>query len=227
MTDGNLKTQFNENTDWAVKFISESDKARISKAVEQAEAKTTGEIVTMLVRRSSVAGHVPLSLTLFLFVIILVFEIPSHSVFVSMDLTWLLLPIAILIFLLAHLLARFDFFDRIFIPLSDQVRQVENRALLEFYRAGIQSTIGHTGILIFISLFERRVVVLADEGISSRLPGDTWQNICKNLTKKIKAQKTAEGLIEAIQESGQILAKHFPDRGSGKNELPNQLVIKD
>ena len=101
------------------------------------------------------------------------------------------------------------------------------RARQAFFEKKIHTTAARTGIMIFISFVEHRVIVLADEGISSKLPEDTWQQLVNQLVSHIRQKRLALGLTEAIQNCGKLLAEHFPSVPGNRNELPDQLIIKD
>lgn len=212
---------------WAQTILKPSDFDKISDAVKKAEAKTTGEIVPMIVSRSSVIGHVPLMFTLVFLVTILVLEVPQLEVFEALNAYWLLFFVGIGAFILGHLFSRSIWVQRVFVPIKDQHIQVQERALIEFYQHGIGKTADKTGILLFISIMERKAVVLADEGIARRLPQDAWQHICAGLVEGIKCEQTCEALVAAIHRSGDLLAQHFPNPGENKDELSNQLILKE
>lgn len=213
---------------WLHGFITPEDAQRVSEAVERAEALTTGEIVPIIVRRSSTIGHVPWLVTLILLVVILVFEVPQMSVFSEARASWLLLLLSIACLLLSIPLSKSTWMQRLLVPQGDQAFQVEARALLEFYSTGVTATKSRTGVLLFISLMERKAVVLADEGISHKLPRETWAHICEQMVDGIKKGQTAEGLIGAVHKGGELLAQHFPHGPEENiNEISNQLILKE
>jgi putative membrane protein len=112
-------------------------------------------------------------------------------------------------------------------PDSDLIHQCNLRAELEFWKAGIQKTQGSTGILLFISVVERRAVVLADEAIAKILPPETWQTVIERLLEGARRKDLAEGFSKAIELCGELLAKNFPRASDDKDELANQLIIKE
>lgn len=220
---------------WLTKFLKTDDLERISEAVKKAESRTTGEIVPMIVRRSSAVGHVPMLLTLLLVVIHLALEVMiltvewGFSAFSPLAYTYIhYLNFAVFIFLL---LAVFSLSKKLFIqrwlthPL-DRDLQVWERAELEFHRLNLAQTHERTGILLFVSLMEHEAVVLADKAIAAKLPAETWQNIVDILVGGIKSGSPTSGFEAAIKLCGEILAQHFPSKEKNLNELPNRLVIK-
>lgn len=212
---------------WARCVLKEEDLPKISEAIRRAELKTTGEIVPVIVHRSSVIGHVPLMFTLVFLVLLLVFEIPQLDVFEELNAYWFLFFVAVGSFALAQVLSRSMWIQRIFVPVGDQAIQVQERAMIEFYQQGIGKTAGNTGILLFLSIMERRAVVLADEAIARRLPQEAWHQVCSTLVEGIKHEHTAEALIAAIHKSGELLTQHFPAQGENEDELSNQLILKE
>lgn len=101
------------------------------------------------------------------------------------------------------------------------------RAELEFYRSRVFNTKKKTGILLFMSFYEHRAVVLADKGIADLLPGNTWDEVVKILTSAVKTNQLADGLTQAIQKCGDILIRHFPQNDPDENQLCNRLRILD
>jgi len=128
--------------------------------------------------------------------------------------------------LLASLLSRWPWLQRLLIPKKDQENDVFHRAHFEFSAHGLTNTKERTGILIFVSLMEHRCVVLADKGISDKVAQETWDSIIENLILNIKNKKAAEGFQMAIQKCGEVLAKHLPASGQNTNELRNNLILK-
>jgi len=91
----------------------------------------------------------------------------------------------------------------------------------------VKGTKGATGVVIYVSLFERRVCVWADRAISEKIPESEWKDACELLTKSLRAGKPREGFVDAIRKLGDVLAKQFPIQPQDVNELPNELRILD
>jgi len=203
---------------WAKHFISEADFEAISKAVAREELKTSGEIVPMVVRRSSAIGHVPVLLTLILW-------IPTIYYFSAQPLYFWVAAIASVV--LGYVLGSRGWVQRYLISAMDQRSQVYARAELEFHRLNLETTTGRTGILIFLSLMEHQAVVLADQGIASKLPPEIWKGVIDVLVDCLKRGDVVAGMTRAIQKCGGVLAENFPRLEGDANELTNHLVLKD
>ena len=200
-------------------FLSDSDLKEIEKAVIEAEKKTSGEIVPVFVKSSSTTGHVfwMLGLIGLLFI----------YRFISEDEPLLDLALLIGAVVGAALLARVDSVKRFLIPLEDRIAQCDRRAELEFYENNLAHTDGDTGVMIFVSLLERRIVLLADKGINEKVGEAKWAELVADLEKDIKKGKVKDGFVKAITACGDILAQHFPRDPNDKNELHDHLVVKD
>jgi putative membrane protein len=103
---------------------------------------------------------------------------------------------------------------------------VHSRSLAAFTGHGLHYTNAHTGILIFASLLERRVVVLADRGINQKVSAGTWDEVVKILIAGLKSGRSCDAFCKAIELCGELLAEHFPRQADDKDELPNRLVTK-
>jgi putative membrane protein len=225
----------NKQPQWSQKFLDSHDLKLIADAVAKVETNTSGEVVPMIVRSSQVSGHINFILALIFLLIFSVFDLydfESHylSSYISNNffIMFLLLVINIIFAILfVKILSRFNFVQRILTSKSDQYHQVKKRALLEFYNQKINNTKQATGILIFVSLLEKRAIVLGDEAISQKITQKDWQEVIDQLIGGIKNKKVGQGFCQAIEASGKILATHFPIQSNDTNELPNKLVIKE
>ena len=81
-----------------------------------------------------------------------------------------------------------------------------------------------TGVLILISLFERRVHVLADRGIHTKVPSQAWEEIVSRVTEGIRRGNACEALCAAIGRCADLLEEHFPRKADDSNELPDLIL---
>ena len=81
-------------------------------------------------------------------------------------------------------------------------------------------------MLVLISVFERRVWVLADEGINAKVPEGQWESIVKIITDGIKQKRPAEAICAAVEKIGDLLKVHFPIKPDDIDELKNVIIDK-
>lgn len=191
---------------------------KIIDAIALAEKSTSAEIVPLIVKRSSTVGHVPF--ILFLIFIILFLQLGFKSFYGEVFEFFISL-------FLAHFLSKIYFIQRFFTSRRDRHLQVLRRAQFEFYDLGMQKTKKSTGVLIFVSLMERKAVVLADKTVSEKLPEITWKEALKVLIDSIKKHNVEEGIIHAIEHCSKILSAHFPPEENNPNEIADKVFIKE
>ena len=124
-----------------------------------------------------------------------------------------------------YVLTNIPGFDRLIVPKAVISKHVHRRALVHFTESGAVNTRDRTGILFFISLRERRVEIIADEGINSRVGTGAWDEILNNLLAAIRRGEAAAGLEQAIMDCAGILEQHFPVKNDDVNELPDGIVF--
>ncbi|MBU4446126.1 TPM domain-containing protein [bacterium] len=103
---------------------------------------------------------------------------------------------------------------------------LEEVALEEFSRLGMNKTRDHTGILLFIILAEKRFQILADTGINSKVEQETWDRIATGLSDYFKNGTYLEGVVKAVRKMGEILAQHFPKKADDTNELSDEVSTR-
>lgn len=205
--------------DWKIKFLSKFDQEKVSSAVAKAEKKASVEIVPLVVRKSCSTQHVFLFLLLFVFAVTLVFEAWLGPIFAAGAFAGSLL--------LAIVLNRLDCVHRWLTPLQEINAQVSLRAEAEFWRQNLHKTQGRTGILIFVSLFERKVIILGDEEVQKHFKEQDWAEAVQVLVEHIRIYDPAEGFILAINKILSIVKDEFPPSKKNKNELNDGVIFKD
>ena len=214
----------------SAKFLSTQDQERIVQAVKEVEKKTSGELVPMVISSSyhypmaEMIGGLVLSSLTAIIVTLVVGMRKSWSGFSVFDL-WLfpaVFSVAFLAFyeLVKHVLV----LKRLFISRAEMQEEVEEKAITSFYAKGLGNTRDRTGVLIFISVFERMAYVLADRGINEKVDPGVWQEVVDIIVRHIKEGKQAEGIIRAVRRCGELLMEHFPVKPDDTDELKNIIV---
>jgi putative membrane protein len=83
------------------------------------------------------------------------------------------------------------------------------------------ATADRTGVLIFVALFEHRVLVLADDGIRARVPADAWDGVAADVARGIRSGAPAPALVDAVGRCAQLLTEHGVPANL-TNELSNE-----
>lgn len=202
-------------------FFSDAEKARIESSVQAAEARTSGEIVPMIVDaaydypRAEIVGGGSFALGLALL----------GAWAFGHDSIWIFLPVFLVAYLPCKLLIRvLPALKRRLIHPAEIAAEVEEKALVAFLNHNLHHTRDATGILILICLFEKRVRVLADSGISSVIPQATWDELVATITAGIRSGRTCDALCIAIGRCGDLLQERFPRKGDDTDELPNLIT---
>lgn len=215
--------------DLTKKFLNNADRTAIAAAVEAAEKRTSGEIVPMVVSASyhypmaDVIGAVALALPSTLLLTPLVggwFWIGSWNL-------WVFLGLFTVLFLAGQAtIRRWLGLKRVFISHREMEEEVEEAAMTSFFTKGLYRTREETGVLIFVSLFEHRVWVLADRGIDRKVGPGQWDEVVALIVRGIKQKQAAQAICQAVTKVGDLLTEHFPVREDDRDEL-NNLIVED
>jgi len=198
----------------------QGDMERIAEAIRRTETATSGEVFCVLARASGSYRAYPLVIAFLL------------ALLVPLPLIYLTFTSAIAIYsaqLGAALVLALVFNHRAFrfgiVPKRVKHDRAHAEAQNQFAAHGLHQTQSRTGVLIFVSLAERYVEVVADTGISEKVTDEVWDEAVKALLDAIKRDELGNGFIEAIGICGKVLAEHFPPGAVNKDELPNKLVL--
>jgi putative membrane protein len=201
-------------------FLSETDKQRIRTAIQRVEQRTRGEIVTVVARASDDYLYIPA-----LWAGLLALTTPALAALLGLWLDLGLLALAqVGLFLVLLLLFQSPPIKMWLIPGTVKRLRAGRMAHEQFVRQGVHLTREHTGILLFVSLAERYVEIVADKGIHDRVAAGAWEAIVTAFTAAVRAGRVADGFVEAIEGCGELLAIHWPAGSDVINELPDPLV---
>ena len=100
------------------------------------------------------------------------------------------------------------------------------QALQEFYAHGLHRTQEATGVLLFVSLLEHRVIVLGDTGIDAKLEAADWEATDTAILEGIRSGSLKDGLVEGIRRSADVLSEHFPRKDGDRDEVPNHVIVR-
>jgi putative membrane protein len=92
-----------------------------------------------------------------------------------------------------------------------------------FHDQGVTRTHGRTGILLYVSMFERRVEVLPDVGIHSRALGPEWKVAVTALEGSLTPRPDIDRFLAAARALGPILGRALPRAADDMNELPDEV----
>jgi len=220
----------------SISEISEADLLRVQQAVATAESQTAAEIVPVVAASSGRYDRAE--------------DIVGLAVaLLWMTVAWVLWPVAIpepgswggtwpgwqLVVMLAAAIAGFAFgaglaahwnlLRRIATAREEMEEDVLERACLLFHTLRLRKTRGQNGLLLYISLYEHRAVVLADEAILAVLTQAGVDEICHLLTEQMGKASLADALESTILEAGRRLAGLIPKPADDTNELPDKVIL--
>lgn len=208
------------------RFFSQADLDAIQAAVQEAEGRTSGEIVPYVVERSDPYQNAlwkgaalgallgPMA-ALAIYRWTNVWGWPLEA--------WMVLP-APLGGAVGYLLALLQPVRRWMAGEHILDLRARRRAAVAFLDQEVFRTRDRTGILLFVSLFERRVVLLADSGIHQKVEEGAWEAITRRLAQGIRSGRPAPALLEAIRACGDLLQRHGVEiKADDTDELSDEL----
>ncbi len=208
---------------YRISVFGEEQQQAVHRALVEAERGTVGEILPVVVERSD--PHPAAE-----WLAALTFLIGGSALLGSL-MPWDV-PVVVLLaqlgfgavgFALARALPDFK---RLFVFESRATEVAEEQAFQEFYANRLHRTEAATGVLLFVSLFEHRVIILADEGIDSRVAENFWAEVDDAILDGIRRGALPDSLIEGIRRAGECLAREFPWKEGDRNEVPDRLIVR-
>lgn len=206
------------------RLFSKDDRRRIDEAVHEAERGTSGEIVVVIVDSSDDYAQAPWRSAFALAGLVLLADF-AYRHFATFWFSWNAdtLTLAVVIAsVLGFLAASWPPWRRALAGNLRMHHAVRRAAEAAFAKSRVSETRDRTGILLFLSLTERQVVVLPDIGIATKAPEAAWTGVVESVVKGMKADRPADALVAAVKSCGDALrAAGFVARPDDANEIPD------
>jgi putative membrane protein len=201
-------------------FLTDHDRQKIASAIAETERTTSGELVAVVAQAASDYRYVTLlgpALTALLLPTILLTIEPAMS-------AWTLYLVQAATFIVLALLAHLPAVRMALVPETMKRRRASRLAREQFFEQRLHLTQGRTGVLIFVSVAEHYVEIIADEGINALVQPSTWDQAVADFVERVRAGRIAEGFLAVVEAVGTRLREHFPRAADDRDELPNRLV---
>lgn len=211
-------------------ILSDIDKDLLNVRLKEAESKTGAQIVLATTGRSDSYPEIPWKAFAFgssvaglaVFIPDLIFR------FWITDITILIMVAAILVSgsLLAILTFLFPGFARLFASGVRTEAETLQYAESVFLSNELFATSGRKGVLVLISSFERRVVILPDTGVADRLNNDVLKEIIEKMIKPLKNGEVRKALETGLDELIKAINPPLPE-GTGRDQLSDKIIEED
>jgi len=115
---------------------------------------------------------------------------------------------------------------RVFVESHCRYVNAIDRAVEIFENLQMQRTELRNATLVYVATKDRQLAVFGDEGIHQKVGNEYWANEVMKMINAFNRDNIAEGIRQCVLNIGEALAMHFPyDRGTDKNELPDDIVF--
>jgi len=192
-------------------------RAALTDCVKKIETTTDAELVLVVRARSGSYRH-----TDYLFGSLLAFAGLLFLLFSPFDFHqyWVAIEVALLFVIGTVIASRSNSLRRLLTTDKCRSSAVRTGAAAMFYEAGIANTNAEMGLLIYLSVLERRLELIADRGILKGVNALEWNQQLFEL-RQAGRKADAESLQTGLENLGALLSKHLPATGENPNELPD------
>jgi putative membrane protein len=206
--------------------ITDTDREHVEKTIRENEHRTSGEIVAVVASQSDDYIHAPVH-----FAAAIALGIPLLLPLLSRILPWETVPlrwifvIQLATFIILSMLLSIPPLRYWITPRSIMRKYAGRFAAAEFLAINIHSTRGRNGVLLFVSLLEHYVEIIADIAVAAKVKDSEWQAIIDEMVPMLRQDRLTGALEYGVNRIGEILAPHFPPGKHDDNELPDHLIV--
>jgi putative membrane protein len=117
-------------------------------------------------------------------------------------------------------------YARLFLNRVHCAGEVRRCAQAMFFERELTNTRARNGMLVFASVFERRVELVADIGFHGRIAEHEWRGVIDTMTPLLAGAHPAEAFVRGIERLHALLNdKGFSGHGE-RNELPDRPIVR-
>lgn len=217
----------------AQEFLSESGKVAVREAIAAAEECTSAEIVCAVATESGrydrAESMVGLGTGIILMSVVYALGLgmpPAESGSWGAGgaaLGWLSAAM-VAGFILGSVLASYcHALRRLFVGAAEMDEETAHAAAHVFGLARLGDTRARAGVLVYVSVFERRVVVMADTAAARVLGAEGIARLRDMAVERLREGRRTETFVDTIVESARALAGPLPRGGGDGGRVPDDL----
>jgi putative membrane protein len=115
-------------------------------------------------------------------------------------------------------------FARLFLAAARRDAEVRQYAQSLFLTRELFKTRGRMGVLILVSVFERRVEILPDIGLHARIGATDWDSVIASMTPRLSDARPFHALQEGLATLEALLVSRGFQPGADANELADRTI---
>ena len=213
-------------------FLSNAEKATLTKKINHAESRTRAEIVTVIAQASDGYRYIPT-----LWAALIALSVPGFyylwnsfnsggwtTIELAENGSYWLYSIQVLTFLGLGMIFQIPKARLWMVPNSVKRQRAARHAREQFFLQKLHETEGRTGILIFVSVAEHYVEIIVDTAVADVVDDQVWNETVEEFIQHVRKGDISKGFESTIEHCRQIVWEHFPAPEGRPDELPNHLI---
>jgi len=203
-------------------YFKEETRSKIGRVISQIESQSHVELVVIIKSRVHGYSEFPLAIGSALAFVALTYFRFSHEFYDD----WVVYIGIIFSFVMgAVLVGGIPMLLRLVVGQKRLEKSAEIMARACFQKGGIHHTRDKTGVLIFIAVWERQIVIIPDRGVESAIPPGEWKKIQQSFRGVFQANNPSHSLLEKLEGLQTLFSRYVPQVEGDINELPDNLEI--
>jgi putative membrane protein len=204
------------------RFASEDAKRAFTDAIEAIEARSAAEVVIAVRHHSGSYLHADVitggavAIAALAFVLFAPFEFSLWSILIDPIVAGLAA---------GWLSTQLPWLRAALTPRARRDARVEHDAHAAFFAKGVRLTRDRTGVLGYVSLLERRVMIVPDVGVARVVPPRLWADAVGECERVLQAELDGVAVARALAALGDVCEPVLPRGDDDVNELADEVHI--
>ncbi len=191
----------------------------VERSVAEAETRTCAEIIVVINRQSGTYLDREVMQAALWALTALIVIVYSPWTFEAVYLPPNVLLVGLVAFAVTRLVPPWR---RLMLGRARRERQVKLHARNAFHVLNVTGTRDRTGLLVYVSCLEDRVVLLPDFGLEAKVEPAIWHGIVDRAGSITGHDNPTLALCGVVEECGRVLAERLPPKDTNPDELPNR-----
>ena len=201
-------------------LVTQEEQNKIKEAIESFESKSDAEIVTVIAKQSDEYLYIPT-----LWAGVLAFILPYIYLFFGSLTQKEIALVQLLTFFILATVTRMKPIKMALVPASIKRKRSTNRANAKFVELLQQNSQQNGLVMLYVSEAEKYVQILTDATIAQKVDNGLWSEAVENFIARVKEGNIAQGYLETIVKTSELLTELFPKTKEDRDTLPNHLIL--
>lgn len=196
-------------------ILTKNEKQLVENKIRDLQDKTTGAVIPIFLKKAHFypLAHYKMGLILMVLALALLYYVPLYYPPLAPlhNPQWFIL-FTLGPFIVGYLLAFIPKLKRLLTSNREMQECFYQKGIQIFFEQNIHTSKERDSVLVIISLFEKRIQILADTGVNALVSPSSWNQAVSQFSREVQESDLISATLKTLDKIGEVLIDYLPKK---------------